>query len=311
MKLMHVLNINRKLKDDSYKFIRSSEAAYYAQIKNVADEILEYGDKKPIILLAGPSGSGKTTTALKLSEYLGEVGVRTYTISMDDYFLPNHEAIKAIDENGDVDFESPHRLDTQLLNEHIIKIANCKEVTLPEFKFKTQERLEGPNLKRRKGDIVIFEGIHALNPDVTGMTDAISIGIYVSVRTRVQTRSGALLSPSQIRLMRRIIRDKFFRGRNVEDTLAMFDSVERGENLYIMPYKRRAEYSIDTFIPYELSVYKNFLEQDLLKAKDNYADFSKFSLMPKALGDVSDVDIEDVPEKSLVREFIGGSGYEY
>lgn len=311
MKLTHVLNINRKLKDDNYEFIRSCEAAYFSQIKNLADQILQYGDDKPIILLAGPSGSGKTTTALKLCEYFSEVGVRTYTISMDDYFLPTHESVNAIDDNGEIDFESPHRLDIDLLNEHMVRIANCKEVVLPDFKFKTQERLEGTKLKRRKGDIVIFEGIHALNPEVTGMTDAISTGVYVSVRTRVQTKSGALLSPSQIRLMRRIIRDKFFRGRNVVDTLAMYDSVERGEDLYIMPYKRRAAYSIDTFIPYELSVYKSYLEQDLINASENYADFSKFSLMPKALGELLDVDIDAVPDKSLVREFIGGSGYTY
>ena len=311
MKLTHVLNINRKLKGDNYEFIRSCEAAYFSQIKSLADQIMQYGDDKPIILLAGPSGSGKTTTALKLSEYFSEVGVRTYTISMDDYFLPTNESVNAIDDNGEIDFESPHRLDISLLNEHMVRIANCKEVVLPEFKFKTQERLEGTKLKRRKGDIVIFEGIHALNPEVTGMTDAISTGVYVSVRTRVQTKSGALLSPSQIRLMRRIIRDKFFRGRNVVDTLAMYDSVERGEDLYIMPYKRRAEYSVDTFIPYELSVYKSYLEQDLINAKENYADFSKFSLMPKALGELLDVDIDAVPDKSLVREFIGGSGYTY
>ncbi|MGN0601735.1 MAG: uridine kinase [Oscillospiraceae bacterium] len=311
MKKIHISTINKKLRENEKDFIKNCETAYCSQIKAIADGIHRWGDSKPIILLSGPSGAGKTTTALKLREYLSELGTRTHTISMDDYFLPAHQSSHKAEENGEIDFESPYRLDIDLLNEHMLKIANCEEITLPEFNFKKQERSEGTKLKREKGDFVIFEGIHALNPDVTGMTDGIASGVYVSIRTRIQTKSGALLHPSHIRLMRRIIRDKFFRGRDPKDTLAMFANVERGENLYIMPYKQRAEYNIDTFIPYELSVYKSFLQADLLEASESYSDFERFALMPKVLEETVDADISAVPEKSLIREFIGGSGYEY
>ena len=311
MKIINTSIINKRLRGKGEDFMETCERAYCSQVKAAADGIHRWGDTKPIILLSGPSGAGKTTTALKLGEYLGEIGTKTHTISMDDYFLPAHESTQAVDENGKIDFESPYRLDIPLLNQHMLKIANCEEVVLPSFNFKTQQREAGEVLKRQKGDYVIFEGIHALNPDVTGMTDGIANCVYVSIRTRIKTRSGALLHPSHIRLMRRIIRDKLYRGRQPVDTLAMYNSVERGENLYIMPYKDRAEYSIDTFIPYELSVYKNFLQGDLLEAAQSYDDFERFALMPRVLYEMDDVDVKAVPEKSLIREFIGGSGYEY
>lgn len=311
MKIINTSTINKKLREKTENFPEKCETAYCSQVKAAADGINRWGDTKPIILLSGPSGAGKTTTALKLSEYLGEMGTKTHTISMDDYFLPAHQSTKAIDENGKIDFESPYRLDIPLLNKHMLKIANCEEITLPSFNFKTQQREEGEKLKRQKGDFVIFEGIHALNPDVTGMTDGIANCLYVSIRTRIKTKSGALLHPSYIRLMRRIIRDKLYRGRNPVDTLTMYNSVERGENLYIMPYKERAEYSIDTFIPYELAVYKDFLEQDLQEASQCYDDFERFALMPKVLNEMDEIDVNTIPEKSLIREFIGGSGYEY
>ena len=311
MEKIRISIINKKLKENKSDFIAKCETAYDAQIKPIAEGINRWGDTKPIILLSGPSGSGKTTTALKLSEYLGDIGTKTHMISLDDYFLPTHLPHDAIDENGEVDYESPYRLDIPLLNEHMRKIANCEEITLPDFKFKTQDRVEGKKLKRQKGDFVILEGIHALNPDVTGRTSGIATGIYVSVRTRIKTKSGAVLDPAYIRLMRRTIRDTLFRGREPKDTFGMFNSVERGENLYIMPYKDRAEYSIDTFIPYELSVYKKYLLDGLNDAADKYENFERFALMPKVLDEIMGVDTSEIPKSSLVREFIGGSQYEY
>ena len=311
MKKTNISIINKKLRENSEKFILNCENAYISQVQALADGINRWGDTKPIILLSGPSGSGKTTTALMLDECLEKMGRKTHTISMDDYFLSVTEPHDAYDEKGNIDYESPYRLDIQLLNEHMLKIANCEEIEVPQFNFREQKREKGIKLKRQKGDFVIFEGIHALNPDVTGMTDGIANGVYVSVRTRLQTKSGAILHPSYIRLMRRIIRDKYFRGRTPINTLSLFNSVERGENLYILPYKDRAEYSIDTFIPYEVSVYKKFLENDLVSALDGYGDCERFALMPRVLEELVEIGSEKIPPKSLVREFIGGSGYEY
>ena len=311
MKKINISIINKKLRENSEEFISNCENAYVSQVQALADGINRWGDSKPIILLSGPSGSGKTTTALMLDECLEKMGRKTHTISMDDYFLTINKPHDALDENGKIDYESPYRLDIKLLNEHMMKLANCEEIEIPQFNFREQKREKGISLKREKGDFIIFEGIHALNPDVTGLTEGISTGVYVSVRTRIQTKSGAVLHPSQIRLMRRIIRDKLFRGRNPIDTLIQFDSVERGENLYIMPYKKLAEYSIDTFIPYEVSVYKNFLEKELVHTLNGYGDFERFALIPKVLDEIAGISTEKIPPKSLVREFIGGSGYEY
>lgn len=311
MKKVHVSAINRKLKEDINAFIHKCEEDYFSQVKSMADMIYQRGDSKPIVLLSGPSGSGKTTTSLKLEQYLDSMGMCTHTISMDDYFLPAHENHQAMTETGEIDYESPYRLDIPLLNEHMIKIANCEEVRLPSFDFKRQERKQGQCLKRNHGDIVVFEGIHALNPDVTGMTDGFANCVYVSVRSRIQTTEGVCLHPCMIRLMRRIIRDKFFRARRPIETLEMFNSVERGENLYIMPYKQRAEFNIDTFIPYEVSVYKSFLYEDLIEASKTYDDFEKFKLIMSVFDELDNLDIDLVPPEALIREFIGGSSYEY
>ncbi len=311
MKKVHISAINRKLKEDQNDFIHKCEKSYFSQVKSMADVIYQRGDSRPIVLLSGPSGSGKTTTSLKLEQYLDSMGMCTHTISMDNYFLPAHENHLAKNENGEIDYESPYRLDIPLLNEHMMKIANCEEVILPSFDFKRQERVKGDILKRNPGDIVVFEGIHALNPDVTGMTDGFANCVYVSVRSRIQTSDGACLHPCMIRLMRRIIRDKFFRARQPAETLAMFDSVERGENLYIMPYKQRAEFNIDTFIPYEVSVYKSFLYDDLTKALKACDDFDKFCLITSVFDELDTLNIDLVPPNALIREFIGGSSYEY
>ncbi len=311
MRKLHCSSINRKLSENEKAFINRNEYNYQAQIEMVANSIADSHKTKPIILLSGPSGAGKTTSALRLEEHFNNRGIKTHTISMDDYFHPISDNDEAMDENGEIDFESPYRLDIPLLNQHIIKLANKEEIILPRFDFKNQVRNEGKPLKRESGEIIIFEGIHALNPEVTGLTNGFANFIYVSVRTRIESKSGILLHPSHIRLMRRLIRDKFFRARKPEDTLNMFKSVEAGVNKYIAPFKSRAEYSIDTFIPYELSVYKNFLFDDLKGIADKYSEFEDFDLMLEVLDQLCGVDLDSVPEDSLVREFTGGSRLSY
>lgn len=311
MRRIHTSAINRKLKENDVAFIKRCEDDYFSQVKEMAETIYQRGDSRPIVLLSGPSGSGKTTTALKIEEYLDAKGMSTHTISMDGYFLPVEQSPKALTETGEVDYESPYRLDIPLLNEHMMKIANCEEVCLPEFDFKTQSRIKGETLKRKHGDIVIFEGIHALNPDVTGMSDEIANCVYVSVRTRLQLTNGACLHPCMIRLMRRIIRDRSYRGRQLVDTFALFDSVERGENLYIMPYKHRAEFNIDTFFGYEVSLYKSFLSDEISKLLQSSDDYEKLDMIRQAFEEIDDLDTAKIPENSLIREFIGGSAYKY
>jgi uridine kinase len=307
MRIIHINEINKAALTGK-DFLLQSTADYDRKCERVARHIAGHLGDRPIILLAGPSGSGKTTTALKLEENLRKRGLRTHTVSLDNYFLPK-ERISTFHESGEIDYESPYRIDIELLQEHMRRLADCKPVDVPTFDFKTQSRGESKPLVRREGELILFEGIHALNPEVTGY-DSFASCVYVSVRTRIQLESGELFHPELIRLMRRIIRDRNFRGRSAEETADMFDSVQRGESLYINPFKQRAHYELDTFHDCEVCVYKSFLESDFARlAADGRYD--RFSLCAQLLSQASSLDSGGLPEYSMMREFIGGSGYTY
>ncbi|MBR6101956.1 MAG: nucleoside kinase [Ruminococcus sp.] len=312
MKKLNCTAINKRIQKNPSSFVRRCEEDYRLQIETIADSIAESRGEKPIILLAGPSGSGKTTTALRLEEYLDNAGMETHTISMDNYFLTLDEETAERSEDGSIDYESPARLDIELLNRHMEMLSRGEEIEIPTFDFTKQCRSEEVRkLRRHKDELIIFEGIHALNPAVTGNHSDIANHIYVSVRTRLESKQEKLLHPSHLRLMRRIIRDKLFRGRDCIATMEMFASVERGEDKYIMPYKHYSQYSVNTFMAYEPSVYKEYVLEDLRHARDLGYDFPDLDLMIEILEYLEPVKLGDVPGTSLVREFIGGSELEY
>ena len=301
--------ITRRTRADTDAFIQSSRALYCDQIRAVAESLKEHRSQTPIVLLAGPSGSGKTTSALLIEQLLDGWGYETHTLSMDNYFAPLSEEEKALLRQHKMDLESPKRVDEAFLNEQLRDIMECREVALPRYDFGSSKRVfEGKTLHRKPGELVIMEGIHALNPAVTGESSAFSSCIYVSVRTRVLTSDGTLLHPSKIRLMRRMLRDKIFRNRSFEDTIRMAASVDQGENLYIMPYKERAGYHINTFIPYELSVYRDGLLEELEQLRAQYPQVGD---IVKVLQELDPIPVEKVPKNSLIREFVGGSEFEY
>ena len=196
------------------------------------------------------------------------------------------------------------RLDTELFKQHIELLSRCQPIDVPAFDFTIQDRKPGFRLEYKPGDIVIMEGIHALNPDVIGHSDEYTNRVYVSVRTRLES-GGELLHPSKIRLMRRLIRDKLYRGRSITETMEFFKSVERGEDLYIMPYKHRASFDIDTFIAYEPMVYRDILLDDLHRVSRTYPEYGKYADIEKFLRKLEPLDPANVPDNSLVREFIG------
>lgn len=284
--------------------IMEGEERYTAQLREAAKKIYENRAERPIVLISGPSGSGKTTSASRVARLLEGYGCNALTISMDNYFLPMHMNEAARDKDGKIDFESPMRLDIPLFKEHLKKLFKCEEIDIPSFDFAAQERCEGMPLKRGKGDIVILEGIHALNPLLTGECDEFTIGVYVSVRTRLKN-GDELLHPSKIRLMRRLMRDKLYRGRSLAETFEFFKSVEQGENMYIMPYKHRADFDIDTFIVYEPMIYRDILLPELEKTAKEYSDYEAYADIEKFLRLVKPLDSKLVPEHSLIREFIG------
>ena len=311
MKFLDLHTLNSSVEKSPKSFVETAEEAYLNEIKNVANNILNREHHLPIILISGPSGSAKTTTALRLGTLLENAGRVVHPVSMDNYFRPVGDPENEVDEDGRADLESPKRLDMDLLNEQLEKMWECKEVEMPAFDFATQTRLKGKKLKREHGEFVILEGIHALNPEITGNIGEHATTVYVSVRTRLKNDESDLLHPSKIRLMRRIVRDKLYRGRGIAETLDFFKWVSRGEERFIMPYKSKAMFDIDTFIAYEPAVYKPIILDELLSIKNTYPDYDKFLDLEEFLTEIDGMDIDLVPLNSLVREFVGGSGYEY
>ena len=293
---------------DPKAVLENDRRLYFKQIEQAAKVIAANAKTRPIVLLAGPSGSGKTTTALLIERELKRMGIVTHTLQMDDYFCPLTPTELELLKENKLDLEKPTRVDIPYFQEHLDRILACEPFELPRYDFKSSSRVfEGKMLHRKPGELVIIEGIHALNPDVTGHADS-TTRIYVSVRTRITAKDGQVLHPSKIRLARRLLRDRTGRGRKLTETIGMRDRVDHGEQLYIMPYKDLAHYSIDSFYSTELSVYRPYLFEDLKPLVPEYPDLADlvhiFTEMP-------DVPSQCVPTDSLLREFIGGSELNY
>lgn len=288
------------------EFVRNVDNEYQYKLRKIAAEIAENSDERPIILLSGPSGSGKTTSAMMISRILAESGVVMHTLSMDNYFKSLSEEEKILAAEGKMDLESPDRVDAELLSSQIEEIRAGEEVELPKYNFVNSARESGCKFRKNHGELVIFEGIHALNPAVITVPDSHVCKIYVSVRTRI-TDGNTVLHPSRIRLMRRMIRDGKFRQRTLRETMKMFHSVEEGENKYIMPYKYRSDFDLDTFMAYEPAVYKDFLMTGLREMTD----VPEIRELLSVMENVSPLDDDFVPADSLVREFIGSGIFSY
>lgn len=304
---IEITRINEGITGDPAKYIESVNTDFLCRLQGIVKNISQSHDERPIILLSGPSGSGKTTTALMIAKLLGELGHKTHTLSIDNYFHSLTDEEKLLASEGKIDLESPKRVDSDLLNRQIEALNRCEEIEIPKYDFKSSSReKKGTTFRRNPGELVIFEGIHALNPEVITVPDSRLYKIYVSVRTRV-TCGSTVLHPSRIRLLRRMIRDSKFRKRSFRETMNMFVSVESGENKYIMPYKHRSDYDIDTFMAYELCAYKTELSSSL---NDLYS-IPELSETISVLEKSEALDNALIPSESLIREFIGSGEFKY
>lgn len=300
-----ITTINDALRQDAAAYVQSIEQQFDQQLDRVVSDVYDTHRERPVILVSGPSGSGKTTTARILAKKLHERGLTTHTLSMDNYFRPLTAEQLEMVENGTLDLESPDRVDAPYLSAQLADIIAGKPVELPLFNFATHGRdMSGEILTRGQDELVIVEGIHALNPAVITLPSEQTTRLYISVRTRIEREDGSLLHPEKIRLLRRFLRDRSYRHRPIVHTLRMYESVQAGEQKYVMPYKERATHDIDTFFAYEVSVYKPLLCDELQAIESPLV-----ADLKAVMSDLDAIPTKVVPSNALIREFIGGSVY--
>ena len=304
--------INRRIQTDVQEFLAECDDNYAQRVSLAADKILTNLERSPIVLLSGPSGSGKTTTAMKIAEELQRRGVNTHAVAMDNYFHTINPRTAPRTPEGDIDFESPLCLDMDLLDRHFTALANGEEIFIPKYEFARHMRNDSraTPLKLGKNEIVVFEGIHALNDDIAGRHPE-ATKLYISARSNVNEGSVLRFKGTWMRLTRRAVRDYNFRGTDVEDTLEMWANVRRGEKLYISPYKSRADIIFDSSLPYEVSVMKNYALPLLQAVPEENVRRAELLELIEAFQYFEPIDPKLVARDSLLREFIGDSSYEY
>lgn len=287
------------------ELILVSEALHAQRFSRLADEIIEKGPVR-LVSIAGPSGSGKTTSAHRLRVQLRVCGLRPVTLSLDDYFVDR--AHTPLDEEGNYDFEALEALDLDLINDHLAKLLAGREVAVPRFDFLTGKRTAGPTLHLEKGDILIIEGIHGLNSRLTeAVADEEKFLVYVSCLTGVNFDRHNRTSTTDNRLLRRMVRDHRLRGKSPETTLTQWPSVIRGAQKHIFPYQERADVMFNSALPYELSVLKGFVEPLLRSVSDTSPAYGEAQRLLAMLRFMPLIRSQDVPNLSILREFIGGS----
>lgn len=297
-------DLAQRTRENTAKFIADGRRFYMDQIYQIACQLRDHREQAPIVLLAGPSGSGKTTTALLLARQLRQFGVEAHAMCMDNYFSPLSEEEKELMAQHKLDLESPNRVDKEFLNQQLRDIMDGKTVLLPRYDFASSCRVfDGDTITRRPNEMFIVEGIHALNPALTGELGDFTARIYVSIRTRIHTADGTELHPAKIRLTRRMLRDTLTRGRPLEAIVRMAPSVDAGEHKYILPFKHTADYEVNSFIPYEMSVYTTALLPRLQKEQEQLPQLRE---IVKVMSELEPIALENVPKDSVIREFIGG-----
>ena len=304
--------INRRIHSDVTEFLAECDQAYHQRVCLAADKILSNLEKSPIVLLSGPSGSGKTTTAMKIAEELQRRGVNSRAVAMDNYFKTINPKTAPRTPEGELDYESPLCLDMELLDRHFTALSRGEEILIPKFEFARQMRNDslGLPMKLGKNEIAIFEGIHALNDDITGRHPE-AAKLYISARSNINEGAVLRFKGTWMRLVRRAVRDYSFRGTEVAGTLEMWANVRRGEKLYISPYKNRADIVFDSTLPYEVSVMRHYALPILQSVPEDNERHDELLQLIDSFQYFEAIDPALVARDSLLREFIGGGSYQY
>ena len=296
--------------DQSIDLINISEALQEKKIAHIADEIAQRKGVK-LILLAGPSSSGKTTTCKRLSIQLIANGLRPLQISLDDYFVDREQSPR--DENGEYDFESIHALNLKLINEQFNALFHGEEVELPRYDFPTGKSVKSGNkLKMEDNNVLVVEGIHALNPELTAqIPEELKYRVYVSALTTILLDDHNYIPTTDNRLLRRIIRDYKYRGVDARETIRRWPSVRAGENKWIFPFQENADVMFNSAMLFELAVIKQQAEPLLEQVPENCPEYSEAYRLLKFLKYIKPIPNTDIPPTSLLREFLGGSSFKY
>ena len=306
-----IYKLNKEILNGNEKeLILLAEALHEKKISDIADKIVNKNDVK-VVLIAGPSSSGKTTFAKRLGLQLRLNGLKPVTISVDNYFVERTET--PLDENGNYNFECLEAIDLKLFNHDLIELLKGNEILMPTFNFKTgHKEYTGETMKLGKDEILVIEGIHCLNDELTSAIPRENkYKIYISNLTVLNIDYFNRISTTDSRLIRRIVRDYKFRSYNAIHTLQIWNSVNRGEEQYIYPFQEEADSMFNTSLIYEFCVLKKFAVPLLESINSSYAEYSEARRLLEFLKYFETIDIENVPKNSLLREFIGESIFEY
>lgn len=293
--------INNSIRTDAKGFVAHCESEYYLKVIAASEFIARNVEENGIILLAGPSSSGKTTSSNIISDRLGSLGIKTTTVSMDDYF-------KTIDPNSkNIDFEAPERLDIDLLKHDLQVLSAGGEVRLPYYDFTTStQSMSDTVLSRKKGEVIIFEGLHALSDLFDDVGKAVRI--YVSPRMRVTVGGEIFMTPEQLRFMRRCSRDIRFRGKDFAGTLGLWSNVIRGEKRYVLPSKVNADIVIDTALAYEPGLLASAMGDMLSFLPEEELEKVELGGIAEKIKNFEKLEFSIISPSSLMREFIGNDG---
>lgn len=295
-------DINYALRTDPEGFVKRCDTLYENRVGKAADLVVSRLQKSRVVLLAGPSSSGKTTTASRVKKALAERGVYAHMISLDDYYRSKSEPDFPRTKDGDYDLEAPEGLDTALIGRHLEALDRGEEILVPHFDFKLQAQVPEKfrQLKLHDHEVVIFEGIHGLNPMLTDKNPE-ATRLFVSTASSVYDNDIEVFDRVWMRVLRRMVRDYNFRAASAEETLSMWKNVRLGEKKYISPYKKFAHYAIDSSLGYEVAAFRPIAEPMLLKLEE-HPQPKLVDLILEGLESFDPIDPMSLPETSLLRE---------
>lgn len=299
-------DINRIIAEGKINdIITLNEVIANNELLDLARQIAEQSSRVKVVLIAGPSSSGKTTTSRKLSMFLNTFGLNPKPISLDDYFLPREETPKL--PNGDYDFESLRAIDIDLFNNQLKKLLNNEEVIIPTFNFKTGIPEFNKSLKLNDNDIIIIEGLHCLNEELTkSIPKENKYKVYVSPLTDLNVDNYNMVSTSDNRLLRRMVRDNRTRGYSAEYTIKTWSRVRDGEEKYVFPYQEEADFVVNSALIYEIGALRQYAEPLLYNIDINSPYYEEARRLLRFLNMFLVVPTENIPKESILREFIGG-----